>query len=242
MKKTLNILLLTMLMLTGCDSDTTDDGKIKVPLSSVLYEEANYQEVIDDFESAGFTNVQTVIIDDLITGWTTKDGEVESVTVNGDAEFSGDDRHDPSVEVVVTYHTFPQDDNSEEDEVIEDDDVDELEEPSVEADDGLLTPPYITIDDFKGVDYRVVEQAFKDAGFENVETSLEHMSVKQESNRTVAVGETSSIMIDNKYTYSSTYDATMTYPSDILVEIDFYVPAFYEPLRDGSVEDILPPL
>lgn len=40
----------------------------------------------------------------------TKDGEVESVSVDGDKDYSPDVWYSNDVEVVITYHTFPSDD------------------------------------------------------------------------------------------------------------------------------------
>jgi hypothetical protein len=46
-------------------------------------------------------------MDDLITGWVTKDGSIESVTIDGDADFKDGDKYYHDVEVVITIHTFP---------------------------------------------------------------------------------------------------------------------------------------
>lgn len=115
MKKILisSLLAITLIGLTGC-GESTDDGKINLPSGSHRYDGVNYQEVITDLEDAGFTNVQTVALDDLVTGWLTDDGEVESVAVDGDTTFSSDDRYDPNIEIVITYHTFAANDNVEE--------------------------------------------------------------------------------------------------------------------------------
>jgi hypothetical protein len=49
-------------------------------------------------------------LEDLITGWLTNDGEVESVSVDGDKDYSPDVWYSNNVKVVITYHTFPSDD------------------------------------------------------------------------------------------------------------------------------------
>ena len=50
-------------------------------------------------------------IDDLIFGWLTEDGEVEKVTVDGDEDYSADTWVAADVEVIIYYHTFPQEDS-----------------------------------------------------------------------------------------------------------------------------------
>lgn len=72
--------------------------------------EKHYTEVVSIFESRGFINIKTNALEDLITGWITKDGEVESVTINGDAEFNKREVFPKDAIVVITYHTFPSDD------------------------------------------------------------------------------------------------------------------------------------
>ncbi|WP_060673681.1 hypothetical protein [Rossellomorea vietnamensis] len=50
--------------------------------------------------------------EDLVTGWLTKDGEVESVSVDGDKDYSPDEWYSNDVEVVITFHTFPEEEKS----------------------------------------------------------------------------------------------------------------------------------
>ena len=59
-----------------------------IPFSSSEAKGRNYSEVVKQLEDAGFTNVETVPIRDLVTGILTHDGSVEKITINGDAEFT----------------------------------------------------------------------------------------------------------------------------------------------------------
>ena len=79
---------------------------IAVPISSEDTLKMNYEKVALIFEEAGFVNINTVSQNDLITGWITKDGSVESVTVNGDTEFVKGDLYRPDVDIEIIYHTF----------------------------------------------------------------------------------------------------------------------------------------
>lgn len=76
------------------------------PLTSKESKGMNYLDVIEEFENAGFINVTTVIEYDIVTGWLADDGEVESVTINGDKKFDSYDEYRLDAEVVVTYHTL----------------------------------------------------------------------------------------------------------------------------------------
>ncbi len=107
----LSVLVLAI-SLVGCGSEE-DDGKINLPISSHDLKDANYQDVIAKFENAGFTNVKTEVIDDLVFGWLTKDGEVEEVSVDGYKTFSTNSRYSADIDIVVSYHTFPADEEEE---------------------------------------------------------------------------------------------------------------------------------
>lgn len=76
------------------------------PLTSKEAKGMNYLDVIDEFENAGFVNVTTVVEYDIVTGWLTDDGEVKSVTINGDKKFDSYNEYRLDAEVVVTYRTL----------------------------------------------------------------------------------------------------------------------------------------
>ena len=57
--------------------------KIRMPKSATELKGEHYRDVITLLETAGFTNIKTAILDDLVAGWLAKDGEVERVSVNG---------------------------------------------------------------------------------------------------------------------------------------------------------------
>ncbi len=82
------------------------DGKIRVNYSSSDFKGEKYEDVVGRLESEGFTNIRVEPIGDLITGWVTKDGEVEEVRIGGSTVFSSGSRFVPDSEIVVVYHTF----------------------------------------------------------------------------------------------------------------------------------------
>ena len=66
------------------------------------YLEKDYEGVVAQFEAAGFTNIQTIDLHDAgIRFW--ENGEVVSVSVDGDKQFSRSDYFSPDVKVVISY-------------------------------------------------------------------------------------------------------------------------------------------
>ncbi len=110
MKKLIAIVLMLVFIftLTACGDGNFDNDSIQIPADSSDFEGENYQDVVIRLELAGFTNIETEIMDDLITGWLTEDGSVEKVSINGDTEFSAGDQFPMDAIVKITYHTFPE--------------------------------------------------------------------------------------------------------------------------------------
>lgn len=79
---------------------------LAVPISSKEAKGADYQSVKAHFEEAGFRNIAMEVEYDIITGWLAEDGEVKSVTVNGDRKFSAGTEYRADVEIIITYHTY----------------------------------------------------------------------------------------------------------------------------------------
>ena len=131
--KRIGSLLITLCMICtmviGCD-ETVVTG-IYPPISADDCEGMMYEEVAAAFETAGFSNIEYEIIDDLITGWLTKDGEVERVTLDGNDDFDTNDLFDESTVLTISYHTFPLDDETEQEET--DPPVIETQAPETEA-------------------------------------------------------------------------------------------------------------
>jgi uncharacterized Zn finger protein (UPF0148 family) len=90
--------------------------KATIPKPSEEYESNNYQEVMAELRAAGFSNIKTSKLDDLIKGWLTKDGEVEKISVNGKTDFEADTKFPKDAEIVITYHTFPEKESEKKDE------------------------------------------------------------------------------------------------------------------------------
>ena len=128
MKKIISIFIACIIIaLVGCAGDSNEhEGEAKTPSGSSVQKGRDYQEVVNDFKEKGFKNIRAKKLEDLVTGWLTKDGEVEFVSVDGDKDYSPDVWYSNDVEVVITYHTFPEEEKS---------DTESAEEKSSETDD-----------------------------------------------------------------------------------------------------------
>ena len=60
-------------------------------------------------EDAGFSNIQTEILYDIVLGWT-DEGEVKSVSIDGRTDFKKGEVFKQDVPVVITYHMKEEDD------------------------------------------------------------------------------------------------------------------------------------
>ncbi|NHC43133.1 hypothetical protein G6549_24905 [Bacillus sp. MM2020_1] len=87
-------------------------GEAQTPSGSSIQKGKDYKDVVKEFEDSGFKNIKTKKLDDMITGWVTGDGEVKSVSVDGDKDYSPDDWYPNDVEVVITYHMSPEEKKS----------------------------------------------------------------------------------------------------------------------------------
>lgn len=76
------------------------------PLSYKEAKGANYQDIISEFENAGFVNIHTDIKYDVVLGWFAKDGEIENVSIDGEKKFDTTTKIRPDAEIMVTYHTY----------------------------------------------------------------------------------------------------------------------------------------
>lgn len=80
--------------------------KISIPRSSEDYHGMNFEDIQAELKAYGFTNIALLQKKDLIKGWLTKDGEVESVTIGGKDRFRKKAKFSSNERIVITYHTF----------------------------------------------------------------------------------------------------------------------------------------
>ena len=129
MKKIFAILLMICICgvaLAGCGG--SHENEIQSPISANDVKGTNYQELMTKFQDVGFKNIQTEVLDDLVTGWVTKDGDAEQVSINGTTGFSTDTWFPKDASVVITYHTYPKKDEEVTESAIEQNESDNSDE------------------------------------------------------------------------------------------------------------------
>lgn len=75
-------------------------------MSSKAAKKLSLEEVENQFKEAGFINIESEPIYDLITGWFKKDGSIESIKIDEKTSFSEGDTFRPDVNITISYHTF----------------------------------------------------------------------------------------------------------------------------------------
>ena len=102
------LFILSAVILFGCGNSKNTDNPdlIKPPASASSFHKENYKDVVTKFEKSGFTNIELQKLEDLITGWITKDGSVESVSIDGDSNYDSSKKYSKNSKILIVYHTF----------------------------------------------------------------------------------------------------------------------------------------
>lgn len=85
------------------------EDEVAMPQSASSYKYQNYVDVQTELSEAGFTNISFEILYDIELGWT-EEGEVDSVSVDGNAEFEQGDIFKKDIAIVIAYHMPEEDD------------------------------------------------------------------------------------------------------------------------------------
>lgn len=108
------IVILVSSILVGCSSKPVDrSGQVQIPSTLKDIKGKHFEEIVASLEESGFTNIRLEKIEDLITGWLTKDGEVEKVSIDGLHDYEVGKYSPIDSEIVVFYHTFALKEESE---------------------------------------------------------------------------------------------------------------------------------
>ena len=90
--------LISCMLFCGCGSK-----EILMPSSSSEYKESDYETVVQEMKEIGFHKIKTEKLEDLKNG--SRDGRIESVSIDGEETFGKEARFPSGAEVVITYHT-----------------------------------------------------------------------------------------------------------------------------------------
>lgn len=80
-------------------------GEVQITENMESCEGENYDAVTTLFSAAGFTNIQTIALKDLNFFRAGKNGQVESVSINGDDGFEKGEVFKKTDCVIITYHS-----------------------------------------------------------------------------------------------------------------------------------------
>lgn len=69
----------------------------------------NYKEIVKSLEQAGFTNISTEVLYDIVWGWTEEESS-DKISVGGRTDFKRGDIFTKDVSIIVTYHLKEEDD------------------------------------------------------------------------------------------------------------------------------------
>lgn len=109
---TVMLLLSILLAITGCSQQSLEPESssksaiVVAPCGIADCVGQEYNSICEQFQSAGFENVHTEVIEDLKAGETEKFGTVDIVSIKGSSDFNKGQEYRPIDEVVVRYHTY----------------------------------------------------------------------------------------------------------------------------------------
>lgn len=80
-------------------------NEVQITEAMEICEDENYHAVVSLFRSAGFNNVKTIALGDLNFFTAKKNGQVVTVSINGDDDFDEGDIFQRNANVIITYHS-----------------------------------------------------------------------------------------------------------------------------------------
>ena len=154
-----------------------------MPNDYSYYKNKNYEDVVQELKSLGFTYISTRADDDLIVGFLHDDGNIKSIAINGNEKFVAGDRFSPGSEITIVYHSFP-DDKSKTSSVKDKETTDEIE---IDFD----------YSQFIHCDYTDAYNKIKELGFTNIVCEIAPV------NNSFSENEVEFISIDGKRFFTS---------------------------------------
>ncbi|WP_264229467.1 hypothetical protein [Acholeplasma laidlawii] len=98
--------------LTGCDflsEDELGENEVRIRESASVLEGTHFEDVVEQLQVWGFTNIETEAVYDIIWG-ITKEGTTKSVKIGGSTTFKKGDIYDKDVSVKIIYSMKAADD------------------------------------------------------------------------------------------------------------------------------------
>lgn len=172
--------------------------KVNVPYSSQDCINKNKESVISDFRLSGFSNISEEAIEDLDITETDKYGMVESVTINGTANFEENKEFKASSKIIVKYHSYKRE-----------------------------SVP-LSYEEAKNMETELVLKAFEDAGFVSIKTDeiydLNPDDTEVEFENRISIDGTTSFGKDDKFPLNAEVKITTHRPYEkynLKIVVDF---------------------
>lgn len=201
--------------LVGCG------GSISAPKSASEYNGVSYQSAVDEFTEAGFTNIVTKEVDDLVLDTISDEGNVSLITINGTSDFQKGDSFKKDAETIIEYHTAQK----------------------------IAVP--VSSDDLNAMDYIDIAKMFSEAGFTNVEAEVifdsDPDTMNADFRNEVSIEYASNFMQGDTYPFNTAVKVVCHLPYakyDVDIHIDFIGNLMFSKydvdyLMEGIVDDTL---
>lgn len=184
------------------------DGEAAVPATAFDYKYKNYQDVQKNLEDAGFTNITTKILYDIVWGWT-EEGEVKSVSIDGRTDYEKGEVFNMDAPIIITYHMRVEDDPNK---------SVNSEPTKTESNEINLT---MGADDFNGMNYQDAEKNFREMGFTKFEYGTVDTTTESSNDTICYIEITDWIFGDSDFAKGDAFDADST--------VTFYVYKYSQP-------------
>lgn len=217
--KTISVFLCVccVLSLASCGEKTTKTDRvpssepeieepsgIAVPSSASAYKGSNYQAVIQELQKAGFTNIQAEAVEDITSEELSKDGTIESISIDGSNFFEKKERFPVDASIKIIYHWIPK-----------------------------ISIP-IGSSDIQSVTANELDDLFTTAGFENVSYSevydLDPDVITNAFQNEVSINGKKTFYKDDEIPFDSKIAIVCHYPYEkftVKVEVDFIGNLFF---------------
>lgn len=110
------------------ESSAATEDYVYPPANAEDLKNQNFEEVKTYFEDSGFINISVKKDEDLILGFLHDEGDVESVTINGNSSFEATSSFKPEAKVVITYHAYQPEFVDDEEDAVSASEADAVEE------------------------------------------------------------------------------------------------------------------
>lgn len=106
------MIIIMIIVLSACETYVElGENEVRVNESASTLVGQNYEDVVEQLQIWGFTNIKTVAVYDIFWGFT-KEGTTKSVKIGGSVTYEKGDVYDKEVLIIVTYSMKESDDPS----------------------------------------------------------------------------------------------------------------------------------